>query len=177
MDGVLCEKNLKEGREREKELLWDLLLHFFLIPMGLAHIPVDQPLLVLLATTVTQRFQSTTGHSWEGPLSTSMRVCGSHKAVGEAAGTEVRSYQELLAQLCPAPLRAPFPLPNWGCLCWAPELLLVLFQPGCQPGKQSSQPKREQVGGKNGSDIPACHQQRFQSNRAGEAEPAELLDE
>lgn len=70
-------------------------------------------------------------------------------------------------------------LPGGGCPCWAPEPLLVLFQPGCQPGKQSSQPKREQVGRnrENGSDIPACHQRRFQSNGAGEAEPAELPDE
>ena len=57
-------------------------------------------------------------------------------------------------------------LPDGGCLYWAPELLSVIFQPGCQPGKQSSQPKQDQVGRnrENGSNIPACRQRRFQSN-------------
>lgn len=46
MTGDLQEKNLKGGREREKELLWALLLRFLLIPMGLAHVLLGQPLLV-----------------------------------------------------------------------------------------------------------------------------------
>lgn len=101
-----------------------------------------------------------------GPCSQAWR-CGAHEGVGEAVSMDAQSHRELQAPLLPA---------DGGCPCWAPELFSVLFHPGCQPGKQSSQPKQEQVG-KNGSNIPACHQWRFQSNGAGEVEPVELPDE
>lgn len=83
---------------------------------------------------------------------------------------------------CAEPLRATGTAPShlMGDACAGlMSLLSVLFQPGYQPAKQSSQPKQEQVGRntENCSDIPACLQQCFQSNRAGEAEPAELPDE
>lgn len=137
-------------------------------PTRLARAPAMRP----GSTTGTQRSQSTTCDLWEGVLPPGMVVWCS-----QGCG---RSHGHRLAEPPGAALCGHCSsLPDGGCLCWAPGLLLVLFRPGCQPGKQGSQPKQQQVerNRENGSNIPACRQQRFQSNGAGEAEPAELPGE
>lgn len=122
------------------------------------------------ATTVTWGAQGTTCDLLKGPSSPGMAVwCsqGCRRSHGHG---------------CAEPLRATGTAPSHpmgyaraGLLssCWCFSGLAASLE------NKSSQPKQEKVGRntENSSDIPVCLQQCFQSNRAAEAEPAELPDE